>query len=301
MLNLLAAVRKFYILPFIESGHEKMDAEEHLVCPNCGAPVAKIDVVCKNCGGNLVRRFGFAQKEPEVSVESSSEETDEREFYSVFERLYKLVVSPSEAMKDIGHWPEYTGPVVIVVLLAILESVDVSLAYQKIQWAGDPNLISEGQNFLSTVVTIAVLISVVVVIAYWLVKSLLVKALCDGGSGWSFGTAASVTGYAYLADIIFGIIGVLVVFPLLPSLTINVSDMNATETAIANYQIQVLWIRLAVALPLGLIALVWKSYLGGLGTKYGTDEHSSLARGFGVFISLTLLGWLISFLVRGTI
>jgi len=278
-----------------------MNAEEHLVCPNCGAPVAKTDVFCKNCGGTLAGPSGFAQKEPEVSVESSSEETDERKFYSVFERFYKLVVSPSEAMEDIGRWPDYTGPVVLVVLLAILASVDVSLAYQKIQWAGDPQLISQAQGLVSAVVTIAVLISVVVVFAFWLVKSLLVKASCDSGSGWSFGTAASVTGYAYIADVIFGVVGALVVFPLLPSVTINVSDMDATRQALANFQGQVLWIRLTISIPLGIIALLWKSYLGGLGTKYGTDEHSSLGLGFAVFLGLTLLGWLISFLIRGTI
>jgi DNA-directed RNA polymerase subunit RPC12/RpoP len=280
-----------------------MNAEDNLVCPNCGASVAKTDVVCRNCGADLVkaRPSGFALKEPEVSVESSSEETEERKYYSVFERLYKLVVSPSDSMEDIGRWPEYNGPIVIVAFLAILESVGVALAYQKIQWIGDPNLISEGQNFLTSVVTIAVLISVVIVIAFWLVKSLLVKALCDNGSEWSFGTAASVTGYAYIADVIFGIIGVLVVYPLTPSLTINVSDMTATQAAIANYQAQILWIRLAVSVPIGFVGLVWKSYLGGLGTKYGTDESSSLSQGFAVFIGLTLLGWLISFILTRNI
>jgi hypothetical protein len=280
-----------------------MNEEGHITyrrCPYCRALLSETERSCWNCGRDLSTPSGLVHNEPIGSAQATSNETYLRK-YSMFQRFYKLVVSPSEAMEDIGRWPDYTGPVVLVVLLAILTAVDVSLAYQKIQWAGDPNLISEGQNFLSSVLTIAVLISVVVVIAFWLVKSLLVKALCDSGSGWSFGTAASVTGYAYIADVIFGIIGALVVFPLLPSVTINVSDMDATRQALVNFQAQVLLIRLAISIPLGIVALLWKSYLGGLGTKYGTDEHSSLARGFGVFISLTLLGWLISFLVRGTI
>ena len=271
------------------------------MCPLCGAVVAKTDVFCKHCGAELVGTSKFAPREPEVSDLSSSEEASEQKFYSVFERLYKLIVSPSVAMEDVGRWPEYNGPIVIVFLLAILASVSIALAYQKIQWTGDPNVIAQGQSYLSTVLTIAVLLSVVIVVVYWLVKSLLVKALCDSGSGWSFGTAASVTGYAYIADVIIGIIGLLVVFPLLPSLTINASDLSATQTAISNWNAQVLWIRLAVSIPLGLIGLVWKSYLGGQGTKYGTGELSSLAKGFGVFFGLTLLGWLISFLIQGTI
>lgn len=278
-----------------------MDSEADRVCPKCGAVVAKTDVFCRNCGGDLVGPSRLTTKEPEFSDQSSSEEADEQKFYSVFERLRELVVSPSDAIKDIGRWPEYNGPIVIVVLLAILESVGIILAYQKIQWTGDQTLIAQGQNFLSSVIAIAIVISVVVVIVFWLVKSLLVKALCDGGSEWSFRTAASVTGYAYIADVIFGIIGTLVVFPLLPSLTINVSDLTATQAAINGYYAQVLWIRLAVSIPIGLIGLAWKSYLGGLGTKYGTEERSSLGLGFAVFFGLTLLGWLISFLIRGTI
>ena len=282
---------------FTLSGYEKMNAEEHLVCPHCGAAVVKTDVVCRSCGGDLVRPFRFASKEPEVSVEPSSEETDVRE-YSVFERFFKLVVSPSNAMEDVARWPDYTGPVVILFLLCVLAGVDVSLVFQKIQLTGDPELVSSAQGLISGIVAAAVVIGVVIVIVFWLVKSLLVKALCDDGSGWSFATAASVTGYAYIADLIIGIIGSIVVIPLLPSITIDVSDTSATQVAIANYQTQLLWIRLAISVPLALVGLVWKSYLGGLGTKYGTDESSSLGKGFAVFLGLALLGLLINFLVN---
>jgi hypothetical protein len=275
-----------------------MNAEENLVCPNCGSSVARTDVICKNCGGVLARPSGFAQKEPEVTLDSGSREADERKFYSVFERFHKLVVSPSEAMEDIARWPDYTGPVVLVILLSILAAVNIALAYQKIQWTGDPQLVSEAQSFASMVIAIAVIIGVVLVFAFWLVKSLLVKALCNSGSDWEFRTAASVTGYAYIADLIFGIIGEIVVFPLLPSVTINVSDTAATTQAIANFRAQVLPIELAISIPLGIIALVWKSYLGGLGTKVGTDERSSLGQGFAVFFVLGLFGWLISFVTR---
>ena len=278
-----------------------MNSERDLVCPKCGAAVTRYDTVCMNCGGGLARHSNFTPKEVEGSDESILEENHERKFYSVFERFYKVVVSPSDAMEDIGRWPDYSGPICMVILLAVLASVDIALAYQKIQWTGDPTLIAEGQSYLSLVLTIAVLLSVVVVAVYWLVKSFLVKIICDNGSKWSFGTAASVTGYAYIADVIFGIIGAVVIFPLLPSLTINASDMSATEAAIASWQAQVVLIRLAISLPLGFAGLIWKSYLGGLGTKYGTEEESSLALGFAVFFGLTLLGWLISFLIRGTI
>jgi len=277
------------------------------VCPNCGSIVAKTDVFCRNCGAETVRPLDFGSKRdfsvlragnvPEAPGETGAEETDVRS-YSLPERLWKLVVSPSDAMKDVGHWPDYAGPLLIIFASIVLASVEVALIYQKIQWTGDPNVISEAQGLVTGVIAAAIAIGAVIIIVFWLVKSLLVKALCDDGSGWSFGTAASVTGYAYIADLIIGIVGAIIVIPLMPSVTFNVSDTSALQASIASYQAQVLWIRLAISLPLTFVGLIWKSYLGGLGTKFGTDERSSLAKGFAVFLGLALLGWLINFLIN---
>jgi hypothetical protein len=96
-------------------------------------------------------------------------------------------------------------------------------------------------------------------------------------------------------------LGLLVVYPLLPSITLNVSDLDAARQAVANFQAQALWIELAISLPIDFIALIWKSYLGGLGTMFGTDEKCTMRWGFIVFFVLALFGWLISFLARGTI
>jgi 4-hydroxybenzoate polyprenyltransferase len=84
----------------------------------------------------------------------------------------------------------------------------------------------------------------------------------------------------------------------MPTVTINVSDTAAAQAAVANFQAQTLWIRLAVTLPLGILGAIWKSYLGGLGTNYGTGGRSSLAKSFAVFFGLALLGMLINFLIN---
>jgi hypothetical protein len=277
-----------------------MDKQEHFTCHKCGIPESKTDTLCSARGKDLTKPSNLVQVEPAESAQSAPKEEHERK-YSMFQRFYRLIVSPSEAMKDIGLWPDYGGPLVLVILEIILAGVTVSLAFQKIQWTGDSQIISQAQNMVSTIITIAVLISGVLFLAFWLVKSWLVKASCASGSSWSFGTAASVTGYAYLADVIFGVIGLLVVYPLLPSVTLNVSDLDATRQALANFQAQALWIELAVSIPISFIALLWKSYLGGLGTNFGIHERCSVRLGFVVFFILALLGWLISFLIRGTI
>jgi hypothetical protein len=277
-----------------------MNEEEHLTCPDCGASVSRTDWFCKACGKELSPSSGPVQNEPAASSEPVSEQAYERK-YSVFQRFYRLVVSPSAAMKDIGLSPDYAGPVLLVILESILGVVAISLAFQKIQITGDSQMVSQVQGFVSLVMTIAAVFVVVYFLVAWLVKSLIVKYSCDGGSGWSFGTTASVTGYAYLADFIVGVISLIIVYPLLPSLTLNVSDVTAATQAVANFQAQIQWTRLLIAIPLGLVSLIWKSHLGALGTKFGTHERTSRPMGFTVFLVLALFGWLISFLLRGTI
>jgi len=277
-----------------------MNEPEHLACPDCGAPISKTDKFCRNCGKDLTKPSVLAGKEPATLTWPASEETYERK-YSMVQRFYKLVVSPSEAMKDIGLAPDYGGPLVLVTLRIIIAAVAIAVAFQKILWIGDGNLISRVQGILSGVIAFAVLIGVLFFIAFWLVKSYLVNLLCDSGSDWSFATAASVTGYAYIADLVLGVIGLIVIYSLIPSITFNVSDLEATRRALADYQAQVLGIRLLFSIPFSFVGLLWKSYLGGLGTKFGTNKKSSVAWGFVVFLGLALLGSLISFLIRGTI
>jgi Na+-driven multidrug efflux pump len=68
------------------------------------------------------------------------------------------------------------------------------------------------------------------------VKSLIVRYVCDGGSGRDFKVAASVTGYAYVANLIVGLFGILVLWFLVPPITINVSKVEALSQAVADYK-----------------------------------------------------------------
>jgi hypothetical protein len=281
---------------------EKMTEPEQSQCPYCGAPISGTDKYCKNCGKVLIKYSDIAQPQPQQpwSEPLPPEEAYERK-YSMFQRFYKLVLSPSEAMEDVGKAPDYGGPLILVILRIIIGAIAIALAFQKIQWIGDSGIISQVSGILSGVITLAVVISVFLLIAFWLGKSFIVKHACDGGSGWTFQTAASVTGYAYIADFIFGIIGLIALYALIPPITFNVSNMDATRQALADYQAQVLSIRLLFSIPVSFIALLWKSYLGALGTKSGTDKKASVSLGFFVFFILGLVGWLISFLTTNTI
>jgi hypothetical protein len=69
----------------------------------------------------------------------------------------------------------------------------------------------------------------------------------------------------------------------------------------ANFRAQALQIQLNVSIPVGFMGILWKSYLGGLGAKFGTHERCSIRWGTIAFIAPALFGWLISFLLKGTV
>ncbi len=279
-----------------------MNQQTDILCPYCGTPISIADKFCKNCGRTLLQQTSGpeAQAKPQEVPLPPPEPAYERQ-YSVVQRFYRVIVSPRKAMRDIGFAPEYGGPVIILFLRIIVSTVVLSIAYSKIKWTGDQNIINQVTSLLSSAITLAVIIGVGLLIAYWLGKALIVKYACDSGSEWTFATAASIVGYAYLPELILAIVSSAIVYPMIPTVTLNVSDLAATERAISDYQSQLLWITIVISIPLGILSLLWKSYVGGLGTKFGTEEKASLALGFAVFLILGLIGWLVSFALTGNV
>jgi hypothetical protein len=130
----------------------------------------------------------------------------------------------------------------------------------------------------------------------WLIKSFIVKYLCDSGSGWGFKTAASVTGYAYFATLILSIPGIVIMWLFVPSITIDVTNTAIVQQQLASYVGQLSWLQWVYGLPTTLLGLVWKSYLGGLGAHFGADG-CSVQKGVAVFFILGLVSALLSFAI----
>lgn len=233
-----------------------------------------------------------APETPSSSPEQPPEELYERK-YSVTQRFYKLLTAPSKAMRDIALAPDYEGVLVVIVLNLVLMSVVAGILLQKIQFSG-PHAETASQLF-STILVAASFILVIYIPAKWAIKSLLVKHACDNGSGWEFKTAASITGYAYITDIIMGILEIFILWFLLPTLHFDTgADWEALRQIVNDYEAQITWLRLLYTLPVSIFGLLWKSYLGGLGTHFGTKEKCSLRMGIAVFTGLSLIGFLIS-------
>ncbi len=218
--------------------------------------------------------------------------------FSLLQRIWKLLVSPSEATQDIALAPDYVGPITIVSLEIIVAIIAVWGTMQKFHFVGSSDYISRIWGLVGVIIAVAVVAAGFLMIARWLIKSLIVKYACDSGSGWDFKTAAAVTGYAYLPDLIFGIVGLVVVLYAIPQLTLDISNLEAARQSLANFSAQMSWLKWLYTLPLTIISVAWKSYLGGLGTRFGTKEHCSLSKAFVIFFALGLIGFLFGFVYR---
>lgn len=212
---------------------------------------------------------------------------------SVVERILRLLVAPQDAMQDISLSPDYGGVVLILAAIAIVSAATTLTSYGKIQFVGT-NAADYTSSLGSTVAVSVALVPVFLVIR-WLAKSLLVRYSCNNGSNWKFAAAASVTGYAYLVGVVVGLIGLLVVSYFVPSVVIDTTDLDAAVAQAESYSAQVAAIQLLYMLPLSLIELIWKSYLGGLGAHIGTKKMCSFGQGIAVFLVLGAIGLALTF------
>jgi len=269
-------------------------SEETYPCPKCGNMVGKTDKFCKNCGATLIESppsLPAARPPPPPVIEAPPPYVRK---FSTFQRYFKLLTAPSEAMKDIGLAPDYSGYFGILAFEFVLTIIALVLVMQKIQFVG-----TYGQQLTSGVtgvLALAVIIATFLLIIRWLIKSLIVRFAGDSGSDWSFSAAASVTGYAYIADVVFMIIGIVVSWFLIPTFRVDTTDLNMAIQQMSDYRAQINMLKLTFTLPFTLVGIAWKSYLGGLGTHFGTDEKCSKRNGFIIFFILSLIGLFISFI-----
>jgi hypothetical protein len=265
-------------------------SEEKFACPRCGALVSKDDKFCRNCGLNLAE-VGAPPTQPPSAV--VSEKPYERKF-SFFGRVFKVLFSPSEGMKDVALAPNYGEVFVVLAFEIFLASIIIALVFLKVRFVG--SIPSGFWGIMAGVIAFALVFAFGLLVIRWLIKSLIVKAACDTGSGWDFRTAAAITGYAYLAEIVMNLPGLLISWFFIPSMEINIMNAEAARQAIVDFQAQVGLIRFWYSLPISFLGLAWKSYLGGLGTYFGTRGKCSLGLGFAVFFCLGLISLLISFI-----
>lgn len=268
-------------------------SEPKFECPKCSTLVLMGDKICKNCGADLTEFWQTVQVVSATPQPPPHEAPYERKF-STIQRLLRLLTSPSETMKDIGEAPDYQGFYIIAVAAFIEIIASVSMALQKIQFVG--TYAGQVNAFLVDILSISVFLGLIIYVAEWAVKSLIVKYACDQGSAWDFKTAASVTGYAYVADVVVSVLSIAVSWAFVPTFVVDTTNLTTATASISSYQGQLNLLRLEVSLPFSLLALLWKSYLGGLGTHFGTQERCSIGLGLVVFFVLGLVGIAIGFI-----
>lgn len=263
--------------------------ENSITCPECGANVSKEDTFCKRCGTRLKKVLEPVEQSESSAVPPSPPPYTRR--FGVVQRLYGVFRRPSETMRDIGLVPDYGGVAIVLISQIALMIVSVSIGMSKISITG--SYATEVKSMMSSIIAIVMVIGVFLVLLRWIVKSAIVWKACDTGSGWGFGNAFVVTGYAYIADVVVNIIWVVIMSSYVPVLQLNVDNLEAATQALSSYRSQTTLLSLS-RLPIAFLALLWKSYLGGIGTHHGTREMCTKATGITVFFLLGLVGLIIS-------
>ena len=215
--------------------------------------------------------------------------------YGLIQRLYQPFLRPSTVMKDIALSPDYRGIGIIVALQFIWTLFSVISMISKIHFTG-PHA-----QPLALAFTFGMVISIGFLVLFlpirWLIKSAIVWKACRKGSKWGFKKAASVTGYAYVVELIgvilSGIIGIITLYQM-PTIQIDTSDLQAALPEISQVQEQIQSTKL-YGLPISFAVLLWKSYLGGVGTHFGTQGKCTKLEGTVIFLLLGLITFLLGY------
>lgn len=265
-----------------------------ITCSRCGSLVPAGNSYCGKCGAP-VSRVGPSRTsgiELEGGSRSSIAYPPYHRKYSMIQRLTKLLTSPREAMADIGKAPDYEGVVALLIMWIVFAIAAGVVMANKIHFIGPYG--NEATSMFYTGISIGLILVPFLTIARWLVKSLLIQFSCDR-SNWDFKTAASVTGYAYLPNVMFSFVWMFIISALVPSITLDTADLEAALIQLQQYDAQTSWLTVGVSLMITLPVLLWKSYLGGLGAHAGTHETVPESHGIMWFLFIGFIGILIDF------
>ncbi|TFG27323.1 zinc ribbon domain-containing protein [Candidatus Thorarchaeota archaeon] len=268
------------------------DETSGTICPHCGHRVPSGNLYCGRCGSKIgalpsshgIEITGSSSRQPRQQIPRYNRK------FSLFERITKLLTSPEEAMEDISLAPDYGGVIALFIVWTVISVVGFITALQKIQFTGP--YANQVYSLLSATATITIIIIPIFLIIRWLIKSYLIRHACDSNF-WNFETAASVTGYAYLPNVIFGLIGVIVTWILVPSVVISTADLEQALIQMETFSAQTLWITVGISTLFSFIALFWKSSLGSHGAYFGTHKNCEKGTAFGYFMVIGLLGLII--------
>lgn len=193
-------------------------------------------------------------------------------------------------MADIGRAPDYGGVIVLFVLWIILSTIGVIIMTSKMEFTGTYSY--EVTSGVMAGVTIVLFLAPIITFARWLVKSFMVRYACES-KNWNYETAASVTGYAYLPNVILSFFWIFVIIAIVPPVVVDTTNLEQALVQLQMYDAQTAWITIGLNLIGSVLVLLWKSYLGGIGAHAGTRESCSESTGTMWFLVIGFIGLLI--------
>jgi hypothetical protein len=252
-------------------------------------PISRDDSFCRKCGADL-RQRSYAPSstvpptEPLPSEMPPATPPPYERKYGLLSRLTHIVYKPAETMKDIALAPDYAGVMVILIAQVLIGIVSVAYLLSRVVVTGPSAGLMQG--VMSIVIALVFVFTSILTPVKWLVKSALVWKLGDAGSSWAFKSAASVTGYAYMGNLIISLITLPISIYIFPTMHIDTSNLEIARQMMASYQSQIATLKFTYTIPTILLAVLWKSYLGALGTNYGTKQMLKIPSAFILFFLL---------------
>lgn len=225
---------------------------------------------------------------------SSPENVPPVKNWTAQERWVGIFKSPSAAMTSIAEKPNYAEPAFAVLLQVILTAIALGMAMTKIHYTGP--YAARLESMVTSMIVGTMILAGFLMFLFWAIRAGLILILCRGDSDWQFKSAAAVTGYALVPTLLISIVTMVIVAIVLPSITLDTSNLEAAQQAMATFSQQTADLKYAITVPFTIGGIVWQAFLGAFGVRAGTKGQRSFAVGFVVFFLVGLIDLLLMFL-----
>jgi len=253
-------------------------------CEFCDSPVPADAVTCPVCREQIaeetLERILPILKRPE---------TPEVRALGTIDRLWGTIRRPAPTYRDIGQRPDYVGPFAVIIMNALIMAgvfltissriTQTVFTNQTLGQTADVSVLatSAGTEYLLSAI-ISILPNIVIGMVYLIIGSAFAHLAMKvtGGTG-NKGKSVSIVGYSMIPFLIFRLVGLLVLFALLPEYALrgplDPGGMTQVEIVAAVYSSSI-WITLDY---LVLISFVWVGFLLIFGIREAHDTSTTWA------------------------
>jgi hypothetical protein len=255
-------------------------------CEFCDSPVSADAVICPVCREEIaeetLERILPILKRPE---------TPQVRALGTVDRLWGTIRRPAPTYRDIGQRPDYAGPFVVIIMNAlIMAGVFLTISSKITQTVvtnttlGTTATVSvltqpAGADYILSAL-VSILPNIVIGMVYLIIGSAFAHLAMKitGGTG-NKGKTISIVGYSMIPVLLFRLIGLLVLWAVLPNYSLQTMTQFAIVNAIYSSSI---WITLDF---LVLFSFLWVGFL----LIFGIREAHNVSTMWAILVSIACM------------